>query len=342
MIDRISSGRKILVMDRPRFWGSPKAEIVKNLLSQIRATAPGFEVQYLEEQAELDARDAATRTRLTRDAITGAEVVAAFDLGREALEQADRLKWLHIWSAGVEHTLYPELIESPVVVTAAKGSGGIPMAEFAVMLMLMWSKRTLHYLEAQRKREWQPQNHGELNGMTVGIIGLGYSGADLACKCQAFHMRVLGLRRQQTPCPHVDEMFAHDQLHPFLAQCDFVVVTTPVTRETRGMLGEAEFRAMKKTAFFIVTSRGGVAQDEALLKALDEGWIAGAGLDVHTTEPLPPDSPFWTAPNTIVTPHSAAAGPGVIGRLGQLFVDNLRRYVRGEPLHAVVDKQAGY
>ena len=336
------SKRRILTMDRPRFWGAPKMQMMEKLLPEIRAAAPDFEVHYLEEQAELEADDEATRTRLTRNAIPGAEVVVAFDLAPAALAQADSLKWLHILSAGVEHTLYPELIDSPVVVTAAKGSGGIPMAEWAMMQMLLWNKNMLHYLDAQRRQTWDPADNGELNNMTVGIIGLGFSGADLARKCQAFHMRVLGLRRTDAPCPDVDEMFTRDRLHDFLARADFVVVTTPVTPGTRGLLGEAEFRAMKPTAYFVVTSRGGVAQDEALLRALNEGWIAGASLDAHTVEPLPPDSLFWTAPNAITTPHAASSGPGGLGRLEEIFLDNLRRYVRGQPLRATVDKQGGY
>lgn len=334
--------RQMLVMDRPRFFGAPPATFVKDLVPEIRAAAPGFDVRYLDGLAELAFADEAARTRLTRDAIGDAEVVASLDLGREALERARSLKWLHIWSAGVDHAMYPELIESPIVVTAAKGSGGIPMAESGMLMMLMLIKHAQHYFEAQKARRWDIRSNGELNGMTVGIIGLGHSGADLARKCQAFHMRVLGLRRSDTPCPDVDEMFTRDRLHEFLARADFVVVTTPVTPETRGMLGEAEFRVMKPTAYLAVTSRGGVAQDEALLRALDEGWIAGAALDAHTVEPLPADSPFWTARNAIVTPHVAAGGTGNAGRTAEQFVDNVRRYVRGELLLAVVDKQAAY
>src|SRR5207249_9723649 len=133
---------------------------------------------------------------------------------------------------------------------------------------------------------------------------LGYSGQDLAFKCQAFHMRVIGIRRTAQPTPHVDELFTHDRLHEFLGQADFVVVTAPRTPETTGMLGEAEFRAMKPTAYYICFSRGGIADDDVLLRALTEGWIAGAGLDAHAREPLASDSPFWTLPNTIVTPHN--------------------------------------
>ena len=334
--------KSMLLMDRPRFWGAPPMSLVRDILPDVQAAAPDWDVIYLERQRELDFEDEAERTRLTAEVISGIEIVASFDLGLDALRCADRMKWLHIWSAGIDHLLYPEIIEHPVTITSAKGSGGIPMAEFAMFMMLMWTKHGPHYLGAQRESRWDIKNNFELNGSTVGIIGLGNSGADLARKSKAFHMRVLGLRRSDTPCPGVDEMYTHDHIQIFLEQCDFVVVTTPVTDETRGLLGEAEFKAMKSTAIFIVTSRGGVADDDALLKALNEGWIAGASLDAHATEPLPEDSPFWTATNTIVTPHSAAGGQHGVERMRQQFLDNLVRYQRGEPLIGVVNKELGY
>ena len=229
-----------------------------------------------------------------------------------------------------------------MVITSSKGSGGIPMAESAMMLMLMLVKNARHYLKAQEAHHWEGRSNRELTGATVGVIGLGHSGADLARKCKAFHTRVLGLRRSGAPCPDVDEMFGRDRLHEFLVQCDFVVVTTPRTADTAGMLGEAELKAMKPTAYLVVTSRGGVTEDAALLRALREGWIAGAALDAHTEEPLSPDSPFWDAPNTIVTPHAAAGGQHGVERAAEAFLDNLGRYRRGEGLRNVVDKQAGY
>ena len=336
------TARKILLMDRPSFWGAPRQHLVKDLVPEVSEAAHGFEVHYLEGQAALDPGEEAARTMLTRDAIEDAEIVVSFDLGREALMRANKLKWLHFLSAGVDHALYPELVESPITITAGKGSGGIPMAETAMMLMLMFAKNVAHYMDAQREKSWRFRQNGELNGMTVGIIGLGHSGADLARKCKAFHMRTLGLRRTGKPCPDIDEMFTRDRLHEFLGQSDFVAITVPRTPETSGMLGEAELRAMKPTAYLVVTSRGGLAQDVALLRALEEGWIAGAALDGHTVEPLPPDSPFWTAPNTVVTPHMAATGQGGEGRMRAVLLDNLRRYVRGEPLLNQVDKKAGY
>ena len=191
----------------------------------------------------------------------------------------------------------------------------------------------MRWVEGQRNRKWDPFFHGELNGLTVGIIGAGYSGTDLALKAKAFHMRVLGLRRNGVAGrelrPHVSRA---NELHAFLGECDFVVVTAPKTPETTDMLGEAEFKAMKPSAFYVCFSRGGVANDAALYRALTEGWIAGAGLDAHGVEPLPADSPFWDAPNTIVTPHNGATTLATKARGYRIFADNLRRYVAGEPL----------
>src|SRR5207244_2471114 len=149
-------------------------------------------------------------------------------------------------------------------------------------------------------------------------------------------------RKTAQPTPKVDELFSHARLHEFLGQSDFVVVTAPKTPETTGMLGQAEFRAMKPTAYYICFSRGGIADDAALLLALREGWIAGAGLDAHGQEPLPPDSPFWDLPNVVITPHNAASSRAVRQRGIDIFVENLRRYLAGQPLLNVVDKRLGY
>jgi phosphoglycerate dehydrogenase-like enzyme len=210
------------------------------------------------------------------------------------------------------------------------------------MLMLMLNRNAMEWIQAQAEHRWTRSVHGELNGMTCGIIGLGYSGQDLALKCKAFHMRVLGMRRNTRPTPNVDEIYPRERMAEFLGQSDFVVVTAPLTPETKGMLGEAEFRAMKRSAYYICFSRGGIADDAALLRALREGWIAGAGLDAHSEEPLPADSPFWTAPNTIVTPHNGATSAGTQQRGFDIFIDNLQRFVAGQPLYNIVDKQAGY
>ena len=334
--------RKILLMDRPSYWGSERQNLVKNLIPEIRKITHGFQIQYLDSQADLDSNETITRTRMTRDAIKDAEIVVCFDLGQEALLRADKLKWLHILSAGVDHALYPELIEHHATMTSSKGSGGIPMAETAIMLMLMLTKHAIHYIKAEQQKQWQIRQNGELSGMTAGIMGLGHSGADLARKCKAFNMRTLGLRRTNQSCMDIDKMFTTDNLHEFLSLSDFLIITTPNTPETNSMIGVNEIQIMKPTSYVIVTSRGGVIQDDALIQALDHGWIAGAALDAHTTEPLPPESPFWTNPNVIVTPHMAAGGQLIEERTRKILLDNFERYMRGENLLNIVDKKAGY
>jgi phosphoglycerate dehydrogenase-like enzyme len=304
-------------------------EVNAQQLAQIRSAVPAADVRYFDTQDELE------REIELADIVGGA-------ISPAALARATRLKWVQSWLAGTNKLLFPEMIASPVILTSVAGNGAISMAEHAVMLMLMLARDTRRWLRNQDERKWERWFHPELTGQTCGIIGLGYSGQDLALKLKAFHMRVIGMRRTPKPTPNVDEVLPRERLHDLLAESDFVVVTAPRTPETRGMLGEAEFRMMKPSAFFICYSRGGIADDAALLKALNEGWIAGAGLDAHTEEPLPPDSPFWTAPNTIITPHNSATSPMSRERRIEIFLENLGYFVAGKPLRSVVNKEAGY
>lgn len=273
--------------------------------------------------------------------IGDADIVLGF-LPEAALARAVRLKWLHTWQAGLDRQLYPALAEHAVQLTSSKGNGAIPLAEHAMMLMLMLNRNALRWIAAQRERRWDKFMHPELNGLTLGIIGAGNSGLDLAHKAKAFHMRVLGVRRSDRPAPGFDGIFPRAALHDFLAECDFVVMSAPLTDETRGMLGEAEFRAMKPSAHYICFSRGGIADDAALLRALTEGWIAGAGLDAHGVEPLPPESPFWDLPNVIISPHNGATTPKTFERALDIFRENLDRWFAGKPLLNLVDKRLGY
>ncbi|WGF87183.1 D-2-hydroxyacid dehydrogenase [Marinivivus vitaminiproducens] len=273
--------------------------------------------------------------------IGDAEVVAG-DVPADLFARGGRLAWVHSWAAGPDTQLYPAMIDSPVVLTCSKGNGAIPLAEHAILLMLMLSRDALRWIRAQDARRWERFRHGELNGLTCGIVGTGHSGADLAIKAKAFHMRTIGLSRSGAARPHFDTMLASGDLDVLLRESDFVVVTAPLTPETAGLIGEAELRRMKASAFIVCFSRGGIIDEAALLHALREGWIAGAGLDAHATEPLPADSPLWIAPNTIVTPHNGATTQATVERGYAIFRDNLARYVRGEPLRNVVDKHAGY
>jgi phosphoglycerate dehydrogenase-like enzyme len=301
-------------------------EVNDEQLAQLRAAVPDADVRFFASRAELEER------------IEEAEVVAGH-VSAPALARAERLRWVQSWAAGPDALMYPEMVESDVVCTSCKGNGAIPLAEHA---MLMLNREALRWVRAQDERKWARHYHGELNGLTCGIIGLGHSGQDLALKCKAFHMRVLGIRRTPQPTPHVDEVLPLERLDDLLRESDFVVVTAPRTSETVGMLGEAQFRMMKPTAHYVCFSRGGIADDAALLRALQEGWIAGAGLDAHDREPLPPDSPFWVLPNAIVTPHNGATTAMTRQRGLDIFAENLRRYRSGQPLVNVIDKGAGY
>lgn len=258
----------------------------------------------------------------------------------DLLAKAPRLRWVHSPSAGVDADLTPEMLASPVVLTSSAGNGGISLAEHSILLMLMLSRDVPRWMRAQAEHRWDHYRHGELAGRTVGIYGLGNSGLDLAAKAKAFHMRVLGVRRRPgEPSPNVDELCDLDRL---LAQSDFVVVTAPRTPATLGVFRRDAFARMRPTAYFICISRGGIADDEALLEALRTGQIAGAGLDAHGVEPLPPDSPFWSLPNVVVTPHNGATSDGTLRRHQEIVADNIRRFAGGEPLRNVVDKAAGY
>jgi phosphoglycerate dehydrogenase-like enzyme len=303
--------------------------VTEQQVAELRAAAPNATFHFVTDQAEL-------KTRIEEAEVVFGHVSAAM------LPRAKRLKWVQSPAAGPNALMYPEMLASDVLVTSCKSNGAIPLAEHAMMLMLMLNRDALRWVRAQDAQRWEHVYHGELTGLTCAIIGLGHSGQDLARKAKAFHMKVIGMRRSDQPAPNVDAIYPRERLHEFLGQADFVVVTAPLTPETRGLLGEAEFRAMKPTAYYICFSRGGIADDAVLLRALQEHWIAGAGLDAHAKEPLQPDSPFWTAPNTIVTPHNGATTPLTRQRGIDIFAENLRRYIAGQPLINMVDKEAGY
>ena len=298
--------------------------------AEILDAATGFEVLFTPRLA--DAGDK-----------IGSAVAIAGTLSGPELRDATNLKWVHSWAAGANSDLVPEMIKSPVTLTSSVGNGAVPLAEHSMLLMMMLNRNVPRWAKAQAEHVWDRFTHGELKGSTVGIVGLGHAGADLALKARAFHMRVLGVRRRShLPVEGVDRVFAPKDLREMLPECDFVVVTAPITPGTESMFGGAEFKAMKQSSFFVCISRGGIADDEALLQALKEGWISGAGLDAHGIEPLPADSPFWDLPNVIVTPHNGATTQGTARRGIDIFLDNLRRFVADEPLTNLVDKSAGY
>ena len=273
--------------------------------------------------------------------IGNAEIVAG-GVPLDLIDSAAALRWVQTWGTGVDRAPYSELAEKGVIITNASGNASHPIAGQCLLLMLMLQQQTVRVFQQQRDHVWNQITHPEFYGKTIGVIGLGAIGLEIVRRARAFHMRILGMRRSARPCSEVDELYTRDRLHDLLAASDFVAMAAPMTPETDKMIGEAEFRAMKSSAYFINVSRGGCVDEAALIRCMREGWIAGAGIDQPTQKPLPADSELWDLPNTILTPAYGGHTPEVYERSMDIFVDNLRRYVAGEPLRNVVDPSVGY
>jgi phosphoglycerate dehydrogenase-like enzyme len=277
--------------------------------------------------------------------VQAAEVIYGLDFPTGLPKLAPKLKWVQILGAGTDHLAGGSgLFESDIIITKLGGPSLPNIAEYVMGAMLSHVKLSKAYILAQPKRQWNRLSGDTLAGKTVGIVGLGRIGACVAQFSKAFSMRVLASRRSigGAPEPHVDVLYPADRLLEMLPQCDFVVVAAALTPETRNLIGERELRAMKKTALLVNVARGEEVDEQALIRALKEQWIAAAHLDVFQQEPLPPSSPLWDMPNVTITPHASAALPGLaMGRM-HIFADQIRRYLAGKPLLYVVDKQKGY
>jgi phosphoglycerate dehydrogenase-like enzyme len=275
----------------------------------------------------------------------GNELHTAFTGAGSIADVAPLLKWIQLTSAGADRLLNSGFIEGGITVTTVSGLHATPIGEFVMASMLMWAKGAPRTLRAQLRREWTRFAPTELFGKTVGIVGAGHIGAEVGRLAKAFGCRVVATRRSAAAgetAPYADEVLPASDLRRLLAASDYVVLSMPLTPETRGMIGEAELRAMKPSAFLVNIARGAVVVDEALVRALREGWIAGAALDVFEKEPLPEDHAFWDMENVILTPHISGGTERYNERAVEIFCDNLRRYLAGEPLRNVVDPARGY
>ncbi len=304
-------------------------------LDRVRAIAP-------------DMRLLVTRDRDEVEGVLDEIEIAAGGFPRDLFPRARNLRWFQQWGAGADWLLrQPEAVELDFVLTNASGVHTIPISEHILAFLLAFGRGFHRAMRAQVRREWfsykQQRAIFELVGKTMLLVGVGAIGGRTAELATALGMRVLGVRRDPTASvPGVEAMFDPDQLLDLLPEADFVVLTVPLTHETQGMIGERELRAMKPAAYMINIGRGGIVREDVLIRALREGWIAGAGLDVFETEPLPEDSPLWEMENVIITAHYAGATPCYTERAMGIFLDNLQRYRSGEPLRNVVDKRIGY
>jgi len=256
-----------------------------------------------------------------------------------------RLKWVQVTSAGVDDMMYSDFVESDVVMTSAKGIVGVHLADHAMALLLAltrgiaWAVRhpSWDQREATRDMSW------ELLGSTMGIVGLGGTGREVATRALGFGMRVIAVDPMDVDLPEgVEYCRKMDGLGDLLEASDVVAVCAPLTPETEGMFDRAAFDRMQSHAILVNVTRGPIMDEGALIDALESGSIGGAGLDVVPEEPMPDDHPLWKFDNVVITPHSAGGSPHRMDRSVELFCDNLTRLLAGQPLTSVIDKSKGY
>ncbi|MBD2516195.1 D-2-hydroxyacid dehydrogenase [Nostoc sp. FACHB-973] len=308
-----------------------------HLIAEIKPLLPS-DVEFVEVDSE---------GNLDGDASDAEVYVNGFYLKTSTLDKvlaaAPALRWQQSPSAGVNHILTPTYLKRDIILTNAAGVHAIPISEFVLAFMLYHAKNLRKLQVLQDEHTWvRGVFLEELADATLLIIGTGNIGQAIASRAKAFGVEVWGSRRHPEPLPNFDKIVGADEWRSLLPAADYVVIATPLTPETKGLIDEAALRSMRPSAYLINIARGAIVDEAALLTALREGWIAGAGLDTVATEPLPPESPLWSLPNAFITPHCSALSPRLKERIAELFIDNLQRYQTGQPLRNVVDKQAGY
>jgi phosphoglycerate dehydrogenase-like enzyme len=248
-----------------------------------------------------------------------------------ALRDAKGLRWLHTFSAGVDHPWFQALRAQGVRLTTSSGAHAVPIAQTVVLYLLALTRDLPSWLDAQSRRAWERHPLRDLQGLVLGVVGLGPIGIEVARLGAALRMRVVGIRRHprgDEPC----ETWPLARLDELLAEADALVLALPLTDETRHLLDARRIGLLKPGALVVNVGRGALVDEAALARALASGRLGGAGLDVFEVEPLPEASPLWSAPNAIVTPHNAGDTPGNLERATEIFLDNLGRFGRGEPL----------
>jgi phosphoglycerate dehydrogenase-like enzyme len=304
-------------------------------LSEITASIPDWEI--------IAGRDKSIWQAHLKDA----EVIAGWKKGmeEECLAADSKLKWVQSWSAGVNSMPLQTLEEKEILLTSANGVHAFPISETIFALMLGLTRKIHTYVRNQTEHKWHHANMKlEIHGKTLGIIGVGAIGQETAKIAKAFSMHVIGVRHSGKSSDFVDEMYTSEELDHVLPECDYVVVTLPLTKETHQLFKYEQFKKMKSSAFFINIGRGETVAEEDLIKALQEKEIAGAGLDVFENEPLGEKSLLWEFENVIITPHTSGSTEFYNKRLAEnILIPNLKQYLAGDiPSINLVDYKKGY
>lgn len=311
----------------------------ESFAQRLRAEFPQMEIVRLTNYAGIETK------------IADADVLFTQSLTAEQFLSAKKLRWIHSPAAAVHLFMYPELINSDVILTNARDVHAPVVAEQVMAMMFAIARRIPESVRFQLKHVWaqgifwdEGLSPTELGGATLGLVGLGSIGGNVASRASAMGMKVIAVREHAgRPKPeHVDEVLPTSQLDKLLSRSDYVVLSPPVTPATRGMIGRAQLAAMKKDGYLINVGRGPLVDEAALIEALREHRIAGAALDVFDHEPLPPDSPLWDLENLLILPHTGGMTNKMWARHYAVFAENLRRFLSHQPLLAVVDKKLGY
>ena len=318
-----------------------------NILINLRTEDSGVEARHLEQikavSSDVELLDLQSEGEIL-EAMPDVDVVFG-TFTPAMLERGRRLRWVQVTSAGVDSVLFPQFVDSEVVLTSAKGTVGIHLADHAMALLLTLTRGIAIAIRNPRWDQRMPIRDvsWELEGMTMGIVGLGGTGRDLAVRAHAFGMRIIAVDPQSVEAPpQVEACRGMDGFDALLEESDVVAVCAPLTPETQNMFDARAFEKMKDHALLINVTRGKIVEEAALMDALAKGVIGGAGLDVTPEEPLPEDHPLWRMSNVVVTPHTAGGSPVRGDRIVDLFCENLRRLLSGEDLLSVIDKNKGY
>jgi D-2-hydroxyacid dehydrogenase (NADP+) len=337
------------------FLPPPKRVRIATIRTSFAAPATMFsaaDIQHIESQGR-DVKMTVPESMEELNALLPEVDVVIGAINAEMLAKAKNLKWMQHTEAGMERALFPELVKSPVVVTNMARMFAPAISETAIGMLLALTRGLNNYFIPEfPQRKFFPRRQireardvlVEVDGMTMGVAGMGGIGSATARRAHyGFNMRILGTDAKPMVKPiFVDTLREPEWLMEMVPQVDVLVNAVPATKETKEMFNESVFRAMKKTAYFLSLSRGANVDQEALVRALKEGRIAGAGLDVVTPEPLPPESSLWDCPNTILTCHTSGFSAQRRVRQMGMIVENVRRYANGLPLMNVVDKELGY
>ncbi|WP_010677839.1 D-2-hydroxyacid dehydrogenase [Bacillus timonensis] len=310
-------------------------DIEESHLDQIKTIVPNWEI--------VAGRDPSIWLEHLKDA----EVIVGWkkEIAEHCVYADSKLRWLQSWSAGVNSMPLEAMEKKEIFLTSANGVHAYPISETIFALMLGLTRKIHTYVQNQQQKKWHHADMKlEMHEKTIGILGVGHIGKETAKIAKAFGMTVLGVRHSGREEEFVDEMYTTEQLSEVLPRCDYVVVTLPLTNETRHLFGAHEFKQMKSSAFFINIGRGEIVVEEDLIEALRSGEIAGAGLDVFTKEPLDENNPLWEFENVIVTPHTSGSTEHYTKRVMEdIFIPNLKSYAQGGVLPKnVVDYQKGY